>query len=178
MATTKIIFSGFGGQGVLTLGQLVADIALNQGKEVTWMPSYGAEMRGGTANCSVIISDSVIGSPIVLNNIDILLAMNIPSVTKFFDKIKAGGHAFINSSIVTEKYMPSSSDVNITQIDAATIAQQANNARGANMVMLTGFLTQAKLFTLEEIEAALGRRFKAKPELIAPNMDAIKLGLG
>jgi len=177
MSITKIIFSGFGGQGVLTLGQLVADIALNQGKEVTWMPSYGAEMRGGTANCSVIISDKVIGSPIVISNIDILLAMNIPSVTKFFDKIKAGGHAFINSSIVTENYMPKGENVNITPIDAATIAQNANNPRGANMVMLTGFLKQTNLFTLEEIEAALERRFKAKPELVAPNMDAIKLGM-
>jgi len=174
---TKIIFSGFGGQGVLTLGQLVADIALNQGKEVTWMPSYGAEMRGGTANCSVIISDAVIASPIVLNNIDILLAMNIPSVTKFFDKIKAGGHAFINSSIVTEQYMPAPGNINITAIDAATIAQDAGNPRGINMVMLTGFLTQTKLFTLDEIEAALQRRFKSKPELVAPNMDAIRLGL-
>ncbi|MCL2575547.1 MAG: 2-oxoacid:acceptor oxidoreductase family protein [Defluviitaleaceae bacterium] len=174
---TKIIFSGFGGQGVLTLGQLVADIALNQGKEVTWMPSYGAEMRGGTANCSVIISDSVIGSPIVLNNIDILLAMNIPSVTKFFDKIKPNGNAFINSSIVTPNYMPTSESVNITAIDASAIAQKANNARGANMVMLTGFLKQTNLFTIDEIEAALQRRFKAKPELVRPNMDAIKLGL-
>ncbi|MCL2854145.1 MAG: 2-oxoacid:acceptor oxidoreductase family protein [Defluviitaleaceae bacterium] len=175
MGTTKIIFSGFGGQGVLTLGQVVADIALNQGKEVTWMPSYGAEMRGGTANCSVIISDKVIGSPIILSNIDILCAMNQPSVDKFLDKTRAGAKVFINSSIVTDTVVKD--DAEIIAIDATNIAVKAGNARTANMVMMAGFLAQTGLFTIDELEAALSRRFKGKAELVEVNMKAIKEGL-
>jgi 2-oxoglutarate ferredoxin oxidoreductase subunit gamma len=179
MMTTKMIFSGFGGQGVLTLGQVVADMALARGKEVTWMPSYGAEMRGGTANCSVIISDSVIGSPIVLGDIDILCALNTPSVTKFLDKVRPGGLAFINSSIVTEpiESLTQKGDITIIPIDASNIAIAAGNPRGANMTMLAGFLTQTELFTLEDIEAALFRRFKGRQELVDSNMNSIKKGL-
>ncbi|MCL2620978.1 MAG: 2-oxoacid:acceptor oxidoreductase family protein [Defluviitaleaceae bacterium] len=173
--TTKIIFSGFGGQGVLTLGQVVADIALSQGKEVTWMPSYGAEMRGGTANCSVIISDSVIGSPIILSNIDILCAMNQPSVTKFLEKTREGAKVFINSSIVTEPV--TKDDAEIIAIDASNIAVKAGNARTANMVMMAGFLQKTGLFTIDELEEALTRRFTGKKELVDVNMKAIKEGL-
>ena len=173
--TTKIVFSGFGGQGVLTLGQIVADIALHQGKEVTWMPSYGAEMRGGTANCSVIISDTVIGSPIVLNNIDYLLALNAPSVAKFLPKMRDSGTAYINSSIVDEFDNPSS--IATTKIDATNIAQQTNNPRGTNMTMLAGLLKQTSLFTLEDVEAALMRRFKGNKDLVGINMTSIKKGM-
>lgn len=175
MPTTKIVFSGFGGQGVLTLGQVVADIALNQGKEVTWMPSYGAEMRGGTANCSVIISNNVIGSPIILSNIDILCAMNQPSVTKFLDKTRRGAKVFINSSIVTETI--TKDDAEIVSIDASNIAVKAGNARTANMVMMAGFLQKTDLFTIDELETALIRRFAGKKELVDVNMKAIKEGL-
>ncbi|MCL2350860.1 MAG: 2-oxoacid:acceptor oxidoreductase family protein [Defluviitaleaceae bacterium] len=171
--TTKIIFSGFGGQGVLTLGLLVADIALNQGKEVTWMPSYGAEMRGGTANCAVIISDSVIGSPMVQRNVDILVAMNAPSVTKFSDKMREGGGiAFINSSLVADAQF--ASGVDVVNIDATNLAVKAGNARTANMIMLTGFLAKTNLFTLEDIKAALSRRFEGKEHLVDVNMKALE----
>ncbi|MCL2236104.1 MAG: 2-oxoacid:acceptor oxidoreductase family protein [Defluviitaleaceae bacterium] len=176
MATaTKIIFSGFGGQGVLTLGQVVADIALNQGKEVTWMPSYGAEMRGGTANCSVIISDSVIGSPIILRNIDILVAMNKPSIDKFLEKTSEDSKVFINSSIVTDPVEKAGAEV--LAIDATNIAVSAGNARAANMVMMAGFLTKTGLFTIDELEQALTRRFAGKKELVDVNMKAVKQGL-
>ena len=175
MTTTKIIFSGFGGQGVLTLGQVVADIALNKGKEVTWMPSYGAEMRGGTANCSVIISDKVIGSPIILRNIDILCALNMPSITKFLDKTADGGKVFYNSSIVTESVKKPNAEV--IAIDATNIAAGAGNARAANMVMLAAFLTKTELFTIDDIKAALERRFNNKPDLVDVNMKAIQQGL-
>jgi len=168
--TTKIVFSGFGGQGVLTLGQIVADIALHQGKEVTWMPSYGAEMRGGTANCSVIISDTVIGSPIVLNNIDILVALNSPSVDKFLPKMRPDGLAVVNSSIVKE--MPQTT-ANTVKIDATNIAQSTNNPRGTNMTMLAGILSKTSLFTKEEAKQALSRRFKGKQDLVDLNMTSI-----
>ena len=176
MATTRILFSGFGGQGILTLGQLIASIALNKGKEVTWMPSYGAEMRGGTANCSVIISDKMIGSPIASMNIDILCAMNIPSIVKFLNNVKPDGKVFVNSSIVKEPV--SRADVDATYIDASNIAVRLGNLRVANMVMLAGFLQKTDLFTFEDVEEVLNQRFAAKyPHLIPVNVEAVKQGL-
>ena len=173
---TKILLSGFGGQGVLTLGQLIASIALNKGKEVTWMPSYGAEMRGGTANCSVIISDKMIGSPIASSNIDILCAMNNPSITKFLNKVRPGGLVFVNSSIVTEKI--ERKDVEVLPIDASNIAVKIGNLRVANMVMLAGFLLKTDHFTFDDVEEVLHQRFKAKhANLIPLNIEAIKQGM-
>ena len=174
--TTRILFSGFGGQGVLTLGQLIATIALNKGKEVTWMPSYGAEMRGGTANCSVIISDKMIGSPIASTNIDILCAMNIPSIVKFLGNVKPGGHVFVNSSIVKEPV--SRTDVSALYIDASNIAGKLGNLRVANMVMLAAFLQKTELFTMTDVEEVLHQRFAARdPQLVKLNIEAVKQGL-
>lgn len=170
--TTKIIFSGFGGQGILTLGQIIANIAMNQNKHVTWIPSYGAEMRGGTANCSVIISDKLIGSPIVKSNADILVAMNLPSVTKFLGLIKPGGIAFLNSGIITEKI--ERPDINIINIDASNIAAKLGNLKIANMVMAGGILKHTELFTAEEAKVALNQKFKTKnPDLVSLNLQAL-----
>ena len=169
----KIIFSGFGGQGVLTLGQIVATIAMNKGKQVTWMPSYGAEMRGGTANCSVIISDRVIGSPLVTSNADILCAMNNPSLDKFLDLLKQGGIVLINSSIITAK-VPRE-DITVIDIDATNIAVRIGSAKYQNMVMLAGFLKATELFTLSDIESALEQKF-GKSKITDLNMEAIKQG--
>jgi len=175
-STTRIVFSGFGGQGVLTLGEVVATIAMQKGKNVTWMPSYGAEMRGGTANCAVIISDKVIGSPIVLSDIDILCAMNGPSVDKFLSKVKPDGLVIVNSSIVTE-LPPTKADV--LSIDATNIAVQVGNHRVANMVMLAGFLKKLTLFTLDDVTAVLEQRFAGarSKELIPLNIKAIQAGM-
>lgn len=174
--TKRIVISGFGGQGVLTLGNVIAEIGLNKGLHVTWMPSYGAEMRGGTANCSVILSDKIIGSPMVQNKIDILCAMNQPSVDKFLPKIKDDALAIINTSIVTDKITHDTAT--ILGIDATNLAVKAGNARVANMVMLAGFINQAKLFTLEDVTAVLEKRFGEKrPELVPINIEAIKLGM-
>ena len=173
---TRILVSGFGGQGVLTLGQIMADIAMRKGSEVTWMPSYGAEMRGGTANCSVIISDKMIGSPIATTNIDILCAMNTASVTKFIDKVRPGGLVFVNSSIVKEKI--ERTDVTILEIDASNIAVKIGNLRVANMVMLAGFLLKTDLFTIGDVEEVLKNRFATRnPQLIPLNLEAIKQGM-
>ena len=174
--TKRIVISGFGGQGVLTLGGVIAQIGLNKGLHVTWMPSYGAEMRGGTANCSVILSDKMIGSPMVQNKIDILCAMNQPSVDKFLPKIKDDGLALINTSIVTNKVTHPTG--RMVDIDATNIAVKVGNPRVANMVMLAGFITQAQLFTLEDVTAVLEGLFGAKrPALIPLNIQAIKLGM-
>jgi 2-oxoglutarate ferredoxin oxidoreductase subunit gamma len=175
--TKKMVFSGFGGQGILTLGEVVATIAMKKGKEVTWMPSYGAEMRGGTANCAVITSDSMIGSPIVLSNIDILCAMNRPSIDKFLPRVKSGGLVLVNSSIVTDKI--DRSDVDILEIDASNIASKVGNIRVANMVMLAGFLKKTDMFTLEDIIEVLEQRFAgARSAALVPlNIEAIKQGM-
>ena len=174
---TRMIFSGYGGQGVLVLGEIVATIAMQKGKHVTWMPSYGPEMRGGTANCAVIVSDTIIGSPIVLSDIDILVAMNRPSLDKFLPKVSQGGVVMINSSLV-EGEIPDD-DVDVVKIDATNIAGKVGNLRVANMVMLAGFLKKTGLFTLEDIKVVLEQRFSGSrsKELIPLNIKAIEAGM-
>jgi len=173
---TKMVFSGFGGQGILTLGEVVATIAMKKGLNVTWMPSYGAEMRGGTANCSVIVADKIIGSPIVLSDIDVLCAMNGPSVDKFLPKVRSGGIVMVNSSIVPE--VPAS-NIDLLKIDATNIAVSVGNHRVANMVMLAGFLKKLNLFTLDDVSAVLEQRFAGarSKDLIPLNIKAIQAGM-
>jgi len=172
----KMVFSGFGGQGVLTLGQIVANIAMHQGKEVTWMPSYGAEMRGGTANCSVVINDFIIGSPIVQSNIDVLCALNKPSVAKFLPKVKPGGLVIVNASIVKEKI--ERDDVKVVEIDATNIAVRLGNIKVQNMVLLAGIIKYTDIITLEEVRATIEEAFGTKyPELVALNLQAVEEGL-
>jgi 2-oxoglutarate ferredoxin oxidoreductase subunit gamma len=171
-----MIFSGYGGQGVLVLGEIVATIAMKKGKHVTWMPSYGPEMRGGTANCAVIISDKLIGSPIVLSDIDILVAMNQPSVNKFLPSVVPGGLAMVNPSLMTEK--TDGGSVDVLEIDATNIAGQVGSLRVTNMVMLAGFLKKTELFTMEDIVEVLHERFggSRSEELIPLNIKAIEAG--
>jgi len=175
--THRMVFSGFGGQGILVLGEIVATIAMHKGKEVTWMPSYGPEMRGGTANCSVIVSDKIIGSPIVQADIDILCAMNGASVDKFLPKVKPGGLVLVNSSLVTKKI--NRSDVDVLEIDATNIAGRVGSLRVANMVMLAGFLKKTDLFTLDDITDVLKQRFAGarSQDLIPLNIKAIEFGM-
>ena len=163
---------------MLVLGEIVATIAMHKGKQVTWMPSYGPEMRGGTANCSVIVSDRIIGSPIVQANIDILVAMNGASVDKFLPRVRPGGLVLVNSSIVTEK-IPRQ-DVDVLEIDATNIAGKVGSLRVANMVMLAGFLKKTELFTLEDITEVLQQRFAGarSQDLIPLNIRAIEFGMG
>ena len=172
---TKIVFSGFGGQGILTLGGIVANVAMVNDKQVTWMPSYGAEMRGGTANCSVIVSEKVIGSPIVLSDVDILCAMNGPSLDKFLPIVKPGGKVFVNSSIVTKKV--DRDDVDVILVDVTNIATALGDARVQNMVMLAGVLKAVDLYNLDDIEKTFEEKFAGKnPKLISLNMEAVKKG--
>ncbi|MCL2500819.1 MAG: 2-oxoacid:acceptor oxidoreductase family protein [Defluviitaleaceae bacterium] len=175
----RMVFSGFGGQGILVLGEVVATIAMKKGKHVTWMPSYGAEMRGGTANCAVIISDRVIGSPMVQSDIDILCAMNKPSIDKFLPKVKNGGLVLVNSSIVKDDFLAIRNKVDVLEIDATNIAVEIGNPRVANMVMLAGFIKKTGLFTLEDITEVLHERFGGarSKDLIPLNVKAIERGL-
>ena len=172
----KILFSGFGGQGIMTLGQLVAIMAMQQGKQVAWMPSYGAEMRGGTANCSVVISDLAIGNPYVLSNIDILCALNTPSADKFLSRVRSDGTVLINSSIITNNI--ARDDVRIISVDATNIAATAGSVKVQNMAMLGGLMKAIDLFTIDNVKRVLEDVFRDKtPELIPLNLAAVKAGM-
>ncbi len=158
--TTEIICSGFGGQGVLTIGMILINMGVDAGKQVLWSPSYGSEMRGGTANCNVVISDDEIGSPLV-SYPDILLALNEPSLVKFQDKVKKGGIILVNSSVVPENW-EYPNDVRVFAIDATGIANELENKRGANMVMLGAISKVGELFPLDKALLSLEKYFSKK----------------
>lgn len=171
----KIIFSGFGGQGVLTLGAIVADLALQTGSETTWFPSYGAEMRGGTANCSVVISNKKIASPMVTNDATILVAMNNPSLDKFQNSVVAGGTIILNTSIVTKEV--TRDDVKVVKIDATNIANEIGTNKVTNIVMLGALNKGLELFEMDAIKSMLFKKFGTKkPELLEVNYQAIDRG--
>src|SRR5512133_2324038 len=130
---TEIIIAGFGGQGVLFAGQLLAYAGMDEGKQVTWIPSYGPEMRGGTANCTVIISDDVIGSPLVLHPTAVI-AMNRPSLDKYEPMVKPGGVLIINTSMVDRKAVRK--DIKVVEVDANAMAEKLGDKRMSNMVLL------------------------------------------
>ena len=129
----QYVFAGFGGQGMLLIGKFLAMANMLEGKHVSWLPSYGPEMRGGTANCSVAVADEPIGSPVV-NHPDVLIAMNLPSLDKFEDTVRPGGLIVVNSSIVDRKVKRD--DVRVVYCDAAGIAESVKNPKGANVAIL------------------------------------------
>lgn len=174
--TERIIVSGFGGQGALTIGQIIALLHLSNDMNVTWIPSYGAEMRGGTANCSVIVSPDTIGSPLITKNADVVIALNNPSVDKFLPALREGGTLIINTSIVDRKI--ERSDVNVIGVDATNISVKLNNPKVQNMVMLGGYLKIHTEFGTEQVENVLADRFGEKNRKLIPlNMEAIKMGM-
>ena len=133
MKTTQILIAGFGGQGVLFAGKFLAYKGLVQDKQVSWLPSYGPEMRGGTANCSVVISDTPVGSPIITNP-DVLVAMNLPSLQKFVDSVVPGGKIFIDSTLISAKV--ERTDVDVFYIPATQMAKDAGFSTLANMILM------------------------------------------
>ncbi len=172
----KIICSGFGGQGVLSLGQIISLLALNKDKNVTWIPAYGAEMRGGTANCSVVYSNEPVGSPLITDGVTVLIAMNQPSIDKFIDKVVSGGLVLVNSSVVTEKI--SRSDVDVHYIDATDIAIEIGSLKFQNMAMLGAFIKAKPEFSVDDVETAFEEKFTGdKSKFIPSNMEAVKKGL-
>lgn len=157
---TEIICAGFGGQGVLTAGMMLIDAGMEQGKNVLFYPSYGSEMRGGTANCSVKISDRRIASP-VCKNLDILFTLNAPAIDKFESRVKPGGLLLVNSSIVPgdREYRD---DIRVIKVPATDIAHELENPRGVNIVMLGAMAAVSDLFTPEYLEAAIDKYFAKK----------------
>ena len=170
----EIIIAGFGGQGVLLIGRLLAYAGMYEGKEVTWMPSYGAEMRGGTANCSVIISDEKIGAPIVPEATAVIV-MNRPSLDTFESSVTPGGLLLVNSSLIDVK--TKRTDVEAHYIPCNEIAAKVGNARTANIVMLGAFIELTKAVTPEEAMNALREAFgKEKEHLMPINEKALAAG--
>jgi 2-oxoglutarate ferredoxin oxidoreductase subunit gamma len=171
---TEIIIAGFGGQGVLFAGQLLSYAAMDSGKQVTWMPSYGPEMRGGTANCTVVISDEEIGSPCVKNP-HALITMNLPSLDKYEPLVTPGGLVVINSSIIGRGARRS--DIRSVLIPANEIAEGLGDKRMTNMVMLGGLIANLGVLPLVAIESAFADHAPAKlQKLLAQNVQAMRKG--
>ena len=170
----EILIAGFGGQGILFSGKFLAYEGLIDGKEVSWLPSYGPEMRGGTANCSIIISDSAVGSPIV-SNPDILIAMNLPSLDKYESETKAGGQIFVDSSLIERKV--ERSDVETYYIPATRMASDEGLTGLANMIMIGHMIAKSGIIPEENIEKAMQKVVPAtKQNMFDLNMKAVKLG--
>ena len=174
MGKCEVILAGFGGQGILFTGKILAYAAMLTGKKLSWLPSYGPEMRGGTANCHVIIDDNPIGSPIVTNP-DILIVMNRPSLDKFESAVTKDGYVFVDSSLVDREV--ARDDVKSVYINATEIADGIGNKGLANMVMLGAVLKKTEVFTLEEIEETMKKSLPAsKLSLVEANMKAVTEG--
>jgi len=171
---TSIVISGFGGQGVLFAGQLLAYAGMDTGFHVTWIPSYGPEMRGGTANCTVIISDEIIGAPLV-NKPDIAVALNLPSFEKYEGLVKPGGLFVINSSIVTA--VADRPDCDVVYIPANTIAEKQGTTKMMNMAAVGAMLAKRPFLTLDAIKQALRNHLPAsKVSLLDANFRVLELG--
>lgn len=171
----NMVLAGFGGQGILFAGKVIAYGGLNDGKEISWLPSYGPEMRGGTANCSVCISDKTIGSPLVVTP-DVLIALNLPSFEKFIDTVKQGGTVIIDSFLINKKV--EREDVNVFYVPATKLAEE-NGIKGlANIILVgklfkeTGFCTEEALY--KAIEKCVPAR---KANMLEFNKKALEIGM-
>lgn len=171
--TNEVVFAGFGGQGVLLAGKLLAYAGMIDGKEVSWIPAYGPEMRGGTASCSVIISESAIGSPLVTAP-SILVAMNKPSLNKFEPKVKVGGTIIVNSSLIDQKV--ERKDVSAYYVPLNEIALKLGNDKFTNMVALGALLGAADMVQLDSLQKTFVKNFTKKPEMVGANIEAVQYG--
>ena len=174
--TTELLIAGFGGQGVLFVGKCIAYKGLFEGRELSWLPSYGPEMRGGTANCSVILSDEPVGSPIV-SEPDVLIAMNLPSLDKYENAVKPGGTVIVDSTLIERKVQRD--DVKVCYIPATKLAQEMGAPTLANMVMMGQFIKVSGAIQMDGLEDAMKKVISAKhADLLELNVKAISLGYG
>ncbi|MCI8400071.1 MAG: 2-oxoacid:ferredoxin oxidoreductase subunit gamma [Oscillibacter sp.] len=171
----EIIISGFGGQGVMSIGKSLAEAGLAEGLNVTWAPSYGPEMRGGTANCSVVLSSRPVGSPVFTHPTE-LIAMNAPSIDKFGALVVPGGLVMINSSVVKERF--ERPDVQTLYIPCETLASELGSPKAANMVMLGAYAAATGALHPETIEAMIVHMFTGpKAKLVPLNLEAMRRGM-
>ncbi len=171
---SEVMFAGFGGQGILLSAKMLAHAAMEEGREVVWIPSYGPEMRGGTAYCMVIMSDRPIGSPIVKNP-QHLVAMNRPSLEKFAPVVKPGGVVLINSTLIPVR--SERDDVDEMAIPVNDLALEAGSVRSANVVALAAFAARSGVVSLDALRQAVEQEFARKAKLIPLNMDAFDRGV-
>src|SRR5690606_27100008 len=170
----RIIIAGFGGQGVMAIGQLLTYAGMIEGKQVSWLPSYGPEMRGGTANCNVVISSDDVGSPVVLDATTAII-MNKPSLDKFENSVVKGGKLFINSSLIDRK--SERDDIDVYYVPCNKIADELGNSRVANMVMLGAYLEATKVVSVESVLEGFTKVFgERKAHLIPINKEALEKG--
>jgi 2-oxoglutarate ferredoxin oxidoreductase subunit gamma len=170
---SEVIMAGFGGQGILLIGKMLAYAGMHQGKEVSWLPSYGPEMRGGTCNCTVVVSDKPVGSP-VIRSPRAVLAMNLPSLEKFESDIRPGGLLLINSSLINRG--SERGDLTVIEVPANQIATELGNPRGANMVALGAYLGATDAVSVDEVITVIRETFAAKPAVIDVNIEALQKG--
>jgi 2-oxoglutarate ferredoxin oxidoreductase subunit gamma len=171
---TEIVISGFGGQGALFAGQVLAYAAMDSGRQVTWIPSYGPEMRGGTANCTVIISDEEIGSPLVRNP-RAAIVLNLPSLEKYEPLVIPGGVLVANASLINRG--PQRSDLDSVFIPANELAEELGDKRLMNMIVLGALLARLPILPLEAIEKALEDHLPARHKRLLPvNFQALRRG--
>ncbi len=169
----RVLFAGSGGQGVLTIGNILGNAAMIQDFHVTFLPEYGAAMRGGTANCTICISDEEIASP-VASNPDIVLAMNQPSVISFINRLQPGGQLLYNSSIVDD--LPYRDDIGIFAVPASQLAQDMNDVRSTNMIILGSFVKLANLVKIENVHESVDMLMGKKKKVADQVKKAISLG--
>ncbi len=174
MKTTQYLFAGFGGQGILFAGKFAAYKGLIEDKQVSWLPSYGPEMRGGTASCSVIIGDEPVGSPIV-SSPDVLIAMNLPSLDRYEDSVVPGGVIFADSSLIERKV--NREDVKVFYIPATKLADENGVGKLANMIIVGKILKEMNEYNEDTVIAALKKVISAKhADMLDINLKAIKVG--
>lgn len=171
---TSIVIAGFGGQGVLFAGQLLAYAGMDAGRHVTWIPSYGPEMRGGTAHCVVIVSDQPIGAPVVARP-DVAIVLNLPSYDKYEPLVKPGGLLVVNSSLVQDE--SERTDIDIVSVPANAITEEWGTAKMLNMAALGAMLAARPVLSLDVIEKALAEHLPAgKQHLVESNLQVIRHG--
>jgi 2-oxoglutarate ferredoxin oxidoreductase subunit gamma len=170
---SEVMFAGFGGQGILLMGKVLAHAAMEEGFEVAWVPSYGPEMRGGTAYCTVVVGDRPIGSPIIKNPLH-LVAMNGPSLEKFAPTVKKGGIIFINRSLIS--FGANRGDVDELSVPVMDIAKSLGSVKAANIVALAAFAARSRIVPMETLKHCIKEEFSKKPKLIPLNMEAVAAG--
>jgi 2-oxoglutarate ferredoxin oxidoreductase subunit gamma len=171
----KVIMAGFGGQGIMAIGKLLAYAGMLEESNVTWMPSYGPEMRGGTANCAVVVSDDEVGSPLISKDGTAAIVMNLPSMVKFEKELVPGGKLIINKSLIDVE--PTRKDLDVYYVSANELAMELGNAKVANMVMLGAYLELTKIVDVESVLKAFVKVFgEEKSHLVPLNKDALAKG--
>lgn len=174
MQGTEVLMAGFGGQGMLLAGKVLAHAAMNEGLQVSWLPSYGPEMRGGTANVTVCVSPQPIGSPLITTPKG-LLVMNLPSLEKFAPKVAPGGVIVVNASLVSKD--PERPDCTVLAIEAREVAEKVGTARAGNFVMLGAYIGLTDVVSAEAVEQQIEREMADKPKFIDANVAAFRAGV-